>query len=278
MKVFDYRDRDPLPLEALFPTDILDDPWMVYHGTSGALEAEIDTRGIRAARSIVDSNAIERIVGVFERLDWGGTHGGGYPVLAGFSTFDVSQRRPVFLGESALRVTTFAAADFAGGEVVRAVHHALEDLEILASGAWPEDWPSVDRPKGMATENLQLVRDTLDKLVELRGAIQRIRAAHTHGVVYAVRLRVGDIPRLKYNNAMGLMYRGEIPADRLVAKTLVPATVRGRMDQDEQRLRFAVSGPIRRLVGIAEELRSKMPGLPEDVLAAALEAAVRKAG
>ncbi len=272
MKVFDYRERDPLPLKSMFPTDILDEPWIVYHGTSGALAAEIDTNGIRAARSIVDSNAIERIVGVFERLDWGGTHGGGYPVLAAFSTFDVSQGRPVFLGESALRVTTFAAADFAGGEVARAVHHALADLRRVVDGDWPANVRPEDRPAAITPEAIHGVARTLEELGNLRQAIAEIRAGHTHGVVYAVRLQPGDLVRAKHHKQMGLMIDGGVPAERLVAKALLPASFERSIGLNDRRAQFINESPILSVIRLVEELKKSLPGVPEEALAAALKA------
>lgn len=277
MKVFDYRERDPLPLESLFPTDILDDPWIVYHGTSGALEAEIDTNGIRAAKSIVGADVIRCVVDVFNRLRWYGAHGGGYPALSGYSTFDVDQGRPAFLAMSALRAMTYADVDHAGGEAARAMHHALDDLEVLlaAHGSQSrepdEEWPE------LSEETRRVVLETVLKLKELRESIRLVREAHTHGVVYAVRLKPRDLVRVTYHMKMGLMFHGAIGPDRRVAKALLPPRFEQRPGGDPQRSRFFMQPVLLRYIEAVAKIRSSQPEIPEEALAAAVEAAVRRA-
>jgi len=274
MEVFDYRDSVPLDYQVLFPAEILDDPWIVYHGTSAAREADIDAHGIRAAHSIADAATIERVVRLFEALDWGGVQTGGYPVLAGFSSYDVSQGRPIYLAESAARATTFAAADFAGGEAARAMHYALEDLTVFLSGECPADLPATWQTPERTATRLDLVKSTLEGLADLRTAIRGIREAHTHGVVYAVELVPADLLELRHSTSMGLMINQAIPVERLVAKATLPADVQDHRGQDNQRFRFVTEGALLAYLELADVLRAVMPESSRTELAGALTAAV----
>lgn len=278
MTVTDLRNAGPIDPGALFPRGILDDPWIVYHGTSGALEADIDANGIRPAQSVVSADVIRRVVGVFKRLRWDGMHGGGYPALSGYSTFDVDHGRPVFLAESALRAATYADLDYAGGEAVRALRHAFDDLETLlsvrrsASHESEEEWPEVSE------ETRRLVLETILDLRELRESIRSTREAHKHGVVYAVRLEPRDLVRVTHDKKAGLMFHGEIAPDRRVAKALLPPRFEQRPGGDAQRSRFFMQPVLMRYIEAVAQIRSSRPEIPEEVLAAAVEAAVRNAG
>lgn len=126
---------DPDRFEAtkeLFPDVISKDDWIVYHGTSSLYEFEIDSSGFRPSSHIAGKEEVQAVVSVYERMNWAGAHGGGFPVLKAFSLeHDLADPRGkhVYFAESSCRASLYAMRDFAGGECARALRHALRDLQ-----------------------------------------------------------------------------------------------------------------------------------------------------
>jgi hypothetical protein len=148
----------------------------------------------------------------------------------------------IFFAETAVRALRYATRDFAGGEKLRALRLALRDLagllddprvqgdylrsleceqrSLLEVNAHPA---ALERARPRPIDLPWLVQQ-LAELADLRRHAEEVFEQHDHGVVYAVRLAPEDLGALLWHPAMGIEATAPIPATRLVAKVIVPAT------------------------------------------------------
>ena len=114
----------------LFPAHIAEDPWFLYHGTSSMCESAIEHEGLRRADKGLGKADIIRVLEIFCRMQWGGLHLDGFPVLSVFSMndFGASVTKPIYLAETDVRALLYATPDRAGGEACMAMRHCFDDL------------------------------------------------------------------------------------------------------------------------------------------------------
>lgn len=225
----------------VFPAEITNDPWIVYHGTSSSSAAAIEKSGLQWNPSFSLTRVdLDTIIGAFQKMWWTGSHSGGYPVLRGFTFGDFATKatKPVFFAEQAFRSTLYAMHDWAGGESWRAARHAISDLAEYINSPKLQDEHRREigclKP-GMSVAGVLLdavpkmlsieeVRTLVDGLDEIRQRGIEIKENHTHGLVYAVKFCEDDLENLVYDSARGIELHGSVGPDRIVAECMVPNT------------------------------------------------------
>ena len=241
----------------LFPDELCLDRFVVYHGTSGINEHQIDRQGLRWTPGVVTVEQVLRITRIFEQMGWhGGDSGAGYPVLKGFSTHDCrGSTKPIFLAQSSYRAMLYACAEFAGGETARAMRAAIADLRLyrdspdcreqhreyrlagereqrhLRDGRLPAEPPDVD---------LSWLDEQLATLAGVDAMLEDLRIGHRHGVVYAIRFGAGQT-FLAASSAKGLEI-DHVPPERIVGKVRVPADCHWDAREDPHRIRALFTG------------------------------------
>jgi hypothetical protein len=227
----------------LFPDDIVDDPWIAYHGTSSSRCDAIESKGLEWPGDVVTREQVARVVDIFRAMNWCGLHNGGLPVLEPFSLqhdFGDSSVKPVYLAEYSLRALTFAKKDFAGGETCRALRYALSDLNtysvsdavraehLLGRGRRFDSPPETGSPV-----DCDWLRRELKDLEPVRMTCCKEYDAYSHGIVYAVRFEESDLDSLVLHNPMGIKSFRRIEPTRLIAKVIIPEDAEESLDMPE---------------------------------------------
>ena len=233
-----------MPFEALsdskylaFPKEIVEDDWVLYHGTCKPFEKSIEKNGLNTSLpNPITREVIQRLVGCFEWLNWSGDNAGGYAVLNSFTlghdySFD---NKPIYLGESFRRSLTFASEDFAGGEGCRAVrkgirdlHNFLKDPDVRLAAQNQQIRETVNERGEVIPEDLKLIEDLdwlrneLSDLNPVEQYVNRIANQHQYGIVYAIRFDEADLLKMKHNSCMGIMHFGTIHPSKIIAKLIV---------------------------------------------------------
>ena len=223
----------------LFPDQFENDPWVMYHGTSGFNADSIERDGFGSGTAGDLRVGMERIARAFETLNWRGLDGSSYAVLKPFSLscdFGESDVNPVYFAETSRRAVLYASRDFAGGEKLRTVRRCLEQLSQYAERTdirqehheqlndeycrFAEAGNGATVP---ATDvDLCWLEDELALLKRDFAAAFEADLQHSHGVVYAVRANESDLKHLKLS-AMGIKSEATIPPERIVGKVIIPA-------------------------------------------------------
>jgi hypothetical protein len=216
----------------LFPEEIVADPWIAFHGTSGSRADAIEISGLEWPGDVVCRDDVQRVVGIFRAMNWSGLSLGGLPVLEPFSLnhdFRVGATKPIYLAEYSMRALTFATSDFAGGETCRALRYALGDLKsyldseevrVAHARGRGRRWDGPDgEQKGV---DIDWLRAECAQLSNVREICERAKTEHQFGVVYAVRFGPSDLGQLVLTEAMGIESRDKIHRSKLVAKVLIP--------------------------------------------------------
>jgi|GEM_PF-5514746 len=241
-----------------FPPAIASDEWVAYHGSSAAYSDGIDVEGLGHRGVPFWFDGVLALGGLYEALAWHGLSPAGFAVLRTWS-IDADSRNTrvklVYLAETFQRACQFA--EFAGGESVRAITAALDDLERFvqdrsvreehrqqlvrglqqmgfdigapreARQAWPRPAPGVS-PAGYAgtmSDALDLLDDEEEvarrasAFTALRSGIESISRDH-RPVVYAARLNSELLEDGQYSPAMGIGVV-HIPPRDLVGRCLL---------------------------------------------------------
>jgi hypothetical protein len=238
---FDYERVSTLG--QLFSDEVEADPWVMFHGTSGYNARSIETNGFCPHPDTILKEAIQRIVEVFKAMKWSGEHGGGYAVLKPFSLdydLKVSDGSPLFFAETGLRGLLYGCRDFAGGEKLRAVRNAIDDLEryltdkdvraqheellrlqyrrLVQLNAHPTELEAVRT----AQVDLNWLHDELVALQAVRQRAADVWRRHDHGVVYALKVTSADLDGMSWSGSMGIQATQIIAASTIVEKVVVP--------------------------------------------------------
>ena len=237
----------------LFPSEISNDPWMAYHGTSILNSQAIERSGFRD--DVIDSKLLagaHEVVEVYSMLGWSGEDPGGFAVLQPWSLgFDVRDgtRRYISFAESALRAALYATRDFAGGEMRRAIRKSIDDLRRYSADDDVRqrhiDYVSNEREHlirlnaasipEIPTVNLDWLEARLSALAELSDECSRFFQEHAGGVVYAVRFTPDDVSSLTFNNFMGLLSHRPVSPERIVARILMPRDAEWPVQAEDDR-------------------------------------------
>lgn len=236
--------RESVKTRRRFFTDGLDeDEWVVFHGTSGFNAESIERDGFDSVSGKALLAKILRVMTVFKKMKWLGQDGGGYPVLKAFSygyDFRASGRSPLFFAETSMRALLYSTRDFAGGEKLRAIRRAMDDLEaylndsalrqqhldlmqaefdcLSANNASKADL-ELKRP---AMVDQAWLKQELEDLSEIRRSADDAFARHDHGLVYALRMTSDDVASLRWNPAMGVEANTLVSPSKIIGKVVVP--------------------------------------------------------
>lgn len=79
----EYFDRDRiLRVGSVFRDAIDNNPWTMFHGTSGYNAGSIEQCGFTTQHSPVTPAALKRVTSIFAAMQWNGESGGGFPIFA----------------------------------------------------------------------------------------------------------------------------------------------------------------------------------------------------
>jgi hypothetical protein len=198
----------------------------------------------------VSSEQIRHITDVYERMSWYGADPAGYAILKPFSLvydFQGPARSLLFFAETSMRVLLYATLDFSGGEKLRALRHAFDDLEaylndpslreehgrLLDAECWSASdadrqqeynsaYPSEVDPVLSGKVDQVWLKQALTGLADVRHIADDAFRRHDHGVVYALRMSLADVGYLRCNRSMGIETTARIPPSRIVGKVIVP--------------------------------------------------------
>ncbi len=220
-----------------FPDEIASNPWVLYHGTSGEAESQIDTHGFCRSGSPFKKADLQAVVDIFDELGWAGCSGSSLAVLRPFSLehdFGDSAQKPIFFAECAYRAITFASLDFSGGETARSLRYCFAELwKYLQDESIQEAHLAKIRREVMCGQrngrlsrklpcaDLEEIRSRVEALAPLRKLADGFKDRHEYGVVYAVRFSREDLKFLKYHNSMGMKCFSDIPPKKIVGKTRI---------------------------------------------------------
>lgn len=235
---FDFTSESLDGLATLFPEAIDRDPWVLYHATSSVNEDAIDREGLHWRPSVCSRADVELVVAIFEAMNWGGKHGGGFGVLKSFSLqgdFAGESTKPIYFREYSLRTLLYAERDFAGGESARAIRYAVEDLQTYLRDAEVREQHYEYQRRSFISEvregylpakpvirvDLEWVAEQSRRLEPLYRRCGELVQNHTHGVVYAVKFQPEDLGHLKHCSSMGVRFFRPVSVDAIMAKARI---------------------------------------------------------
>jgi hypothetical protein len=228
----------------LFPDDIDLDEWTMFHGTSGTNAEAIERDGFDPACGMIVHAQIRRIADLYEKMKWGGSDGGGYPVLRHYSlnhNLQNPDRSILFFAETSMRALLYASHDFAGGEKLRALRHAFADLGLYLRDQRVRDKhrdrmerefnelsslnapPHILDPVRPVVVDPEWLRREVAGMSDIRSVAEDAFQRHEHGVVYALRMSQDDVGCLHWSHTMGIETTTRISASKIVGKVIVPA-------------------------------------------------------
>jgi hypothetical protein len=228
----------------LFPQAIECDPWIMYHGTSGQYSHSIESCGIRVSPEALTKSDIMRLTSIFEWMEWKSV---AYSTLKPFSElYDLGSDGPgkLFFSECSTWALRYATREYAGGEKLRAVRNAIDELDAYLKE--PKVRAEHERklrqvPPGLPSRavlpvnRLELGR-RLSQLDDLRRRGVDVLRSHEYGVIYALSVPPSAIDRLRWNPYMGIEASVALPPEWIIAKLTVPGshllTVLCRTDED----------------------------------------------
>ncbi len=226
----------------LFPDEIENNPWIVYHGTSSVYENEIDSIGFMWEPSLFTKDEISNVVDIYTIMDWAGNDQGGFVVLKGYSIdhdFSTGNTKPIYFGETSYRSLLYATKSFAGGETARALRKSIQDLENYLEDKNIRDADtnyrmldynklvSLNAQVGEPPKEVDLLwlKNEVEKLQSLKEKCLEVYSAHEYGVIYAVKFDQEDIKNsddFEFNSCMGLKVFSKISPEKIVGKVHIP--------------------------------------------------------
>ena len=237
-----------------FSESVEADDWTLFHGTSSAFASEIQENGLRPHASAAAREMVDRVVAVVKAIDWIPTS--AVPLISYSQGFDFADGdSPLFLAETSLRAALCASDDFAGAEKLSRVRKTINDLTAFleneelreehyaikrqayqkAKVIMHPDHVESHRPKIV---DLEWLSAQLEGLGDVRLLAEQAWEEHSHGVVFAFRLKPADADQMVWHRSMGIMSKASIPCDRIVAKALVPLDFDHRPRSDPYRRQF----------------------------------------
>lgn len=234
MNIYRYdteKQRDNVPL---FPDEIENDPWIMYHGTSCFNEELIERDGFKWKGNTTPRDVLCRVVEIFEKMNWAGIDGSSMAVLKPFSLqhdFADTESSPIYFAETSKRALLYATRDFAGGEKLRALRKSFDHLQrylddpqvrqdhmqycqyeyddLERKGAYMAAYP---KPQPV---DLAWLSHELSALEDISRSAMIAYDQHGYGVVYAIKVDQQDIELLTYHKTMGIKATCCIAPDKI---------------------------------------------------------------
>ena len=237
--------------ECLFPKKISNNLWIVYHGTSSLSEDSIEQNGLNRNQSNYSKYDIQKIIDIYEKIDWTGIDQGGFMVLKSFTMnydFKDSNKKSIFLAESSNRALLYATNDFAGGETARAIRKSIYDLQryskensirsnhmlyrIKEYKQSLNHLHSLPKPQEI---DLDCLNRDIENVSEVFQRTENLYNTYKYGLIYAVKLSKNDVKDITYNN-MGIVVNKNLNFNTLVGKIKVPKEYIYRRYNDRKKL------------------------------------------
>jgi len=200
----------------LFPEEISGNKFMLYHGTSSCFEKRIENEGLKWSKDIFTKEQVIEVTNIFETIQWtqnpSKPRGRGYWILSGFTLkddFGDNKIKPIYFAETSYRATLYASKEYAGGETIRGLRQAFEDLNYYLS------------IQDISKTNRSFVQEKLNYHKELINKVNALYNNHNYGVVYAINFENKGKELLKYLGSAGMITNG-VESDVIVAKVKIP--------------------------------------------------------
>ena len=226
----------------LFPDEIENDLWIVYHGTSSFFEEDIERDGFQWKPTQITKKDVSNIVEIYTKIDWCGNDPGGFQVLKPYSLdhdFRKGDVKPIFFGETAYHSLLFSTHEFAGGETVRSLRKAIQDLEDYLTNQSIRDTAmkyklveyndlvskNIKARKAPEDVDLSWLQTEVDKIQNVKEKCLELYNAYEYGVVYAIKFNKNDIKdqdNFEYDGSMGLKSFSRISSRKIVGKIHIP--------------------------------------------------------
>ena len=228
-----------------FPDELVQDPLVLFHGTSNLAEEAIDRDGL----VMVTGSEHDEIIMSFWRIYEGILQGMLVTNMKAFTSIPnwTSERqaygiRPISLALTPFRCALFASAQYAGGEVARTVALVLEELEgFLSDEELHHKWRELSArrnrsmyeggiPPEFSVPDGRLDLDALSSFLEsIKPKCEpylQLRQQYVYGVIYAVRLDAErDMQHLRWEpSSSGIQVLRPIPVSSVVGKVHVEQT------------------------------------------------------
>lgn len=222
---------------SVFDDRIESNPEVLFHGTSADRCDAIERMGLCPGSSIAGKSELEALCRIFEDLNWWGSHVSGYAVVRAYSLdhdFRAGEVTPAFLTKFAFQAIHYATFAYAGGEKCRAVRVAMKDLQEFIENeqfrmeALSSRENRIDPKRSADVPRIDELKSRLRSFDSLVGRCCRVRDEFVEGAVYALRIPEPDRVSFGYSGTMG--YRSDtcIPAERIIAKCIIPSGFRSR--------------------------------------------------
>ncbi len=223
---------------------LLDEGWVLYHGTSGSYSTSIESFGLGHPEGVPGYWAeVQSFITYWKIFN---LKSSAFVGLASFSR-DHEGIRAVSLGETFERAARYAV-DELGGETMalmrRAICEITEEIRrpeliktrlqeqrrhlyelAVRSGFDSEDsWDAVNGTMGSSFHDIDHALNVLEYSEVLFSEIDKYKSYSCPGehppVVYAVRIQSADTSHLSMDSA-GVNYRGVLPPERLLARVRI---------------------------------------------------------
>ncbi len=231
-----------------FPSEIANDPMVLYHATSSCFEKEIESKGLKANQIHFTLNELKSIANLFDELGWMGKPG-SMSTLKPFSITHDNERhktKPLYFERSSQLAVGYARYQNSGGEIAKAVRYCFQDLHEFLNNEETRDkhYKKIkldeerERSAGflynapvqkISLKELELELKKLDHINQR--AISFIENSE-YGIVYAIKFSAEDANNFLYHNWMGIKYFNDIPPSQIIGKAIVPKEYRHQHSND----------------------------------------------
>jgi len=268
MIVCQLHEMTPKPDTCLFPDEIENDPWVIYHGTSGCKQDVIEREGFSWNPNGASKEQIQRVVTVYRQMSWYGADSSGFAALEPFSLehdFGENSASPVYFAETSKRALLYASQDYAGGEKNRLLRNSIRHLQryLVEPELRNEHYlmmkneydylVSVSAINAESSKpvnvDLSWLRSEIALLSDIQDLAEDAYSNHVVGVVYAVKMDANDLAGLELHPSMGIKAHYPIAASKIAGKLIIPLDYRhqGYRNSDDTLRLMGVDGVYSRL-------------------------------
>ena len=226
----------------VFPDEIENDPWVMYHGTTSCNSTSIEQNGFIWGDGTVSKSEIQKIVGVYTRMNWCGTDTSSLNVLVNFSLgqdFGENDSSVIYFAETSKRALLYANRLFAGGEKLYGVRNSIGQLQRylndpkVRQAHWKymkSEYDSLVFNNAMSPEasrpvevDLTWLSSQLSLMSETHSVAENAYQQHEHGIIYAVKVDERDLETLELHRTMGIKSKDLISPSKIIGKAIIPA-------------------------------------------------------
>ena len=134
MKLVDHRNSQIKFGAEIFPIDIYESPWVLFHGTTNVFANNIERQGFKWTDDLYSKENIKEVVSIFKSMDWRGFGGDAYNALANFTLtndFARGNNKPIFFTGEPEMAIGYTNEFRVGGETAGCLKYAIENLQTF---------------------------------------------------------------------------------------------------------------------------------------------------